>query len=239
MLRSILSIASFLLIFVSNFTANAQSLDPSFGVNGVANIKYPSNGPNGGVGMVLQPDKKILLLNYYVVPDQSLGTRAYLVVTRLNENGALDNSFGQAGYFAKDLGPYSSVTQEISGRRIGLQSDGKIVVTAATYNQSRLFNDVLVLRLNSNGTIDNSFGTNGTKQFNIGAYSDAPTCILLQTDGKVVIGVRNTVGNTRHYAIVRLNSNGQFDNTFKSTGISTFQVGPSNGGEEPASLAQQ
>ena len=228
---------SFLLTFVFSVGVNAQSLDPSFGASGVASIQYSPNGTTGSVGMLIQPDKKIVLTGYAIVPNQTLGTRTFLVITRLSENGILDNTFGVNGYFTKDLGPYTSVAAEIVGRRIALQPDGKIVATCAIYNQSRLFNDILVLRLNNNGTLDNSFANAGIKQFNIGDYGDGGTCALIQNDGKIVIGAGTFTGGVRHYAVVRMNSNGQLDSSFKLNGVSRFQVGSSN--EAPSCILQQ
>jgi len=203
----------------------------------VASIQFSPNGTTVSVGMLIQPDKKILLTGYAIVPNQTLGTRTFLVITRLSENGILDNTFGVNGYFTKDLGPYASVEAEIVGRRIALQPDGKIVATCAIYNQSRLFNDILVLRLNNNGTLDNSFANAGIKQFNIGDYGDGGTCALIQNDGKIVIGVGTFTGGVRHYAVVRMNSDGQLDSSFKLNGVSKFQVGPAN--EAPSCILQQ
>ena len=239
MLRSFLSCASLFILLLFNFSVNGQSLDPSFGVNGVATVQFNLYGTAGDMNLLVLPDKKILVTNYSAVPNQTLGTRTYLIISRLNENGTLDNSFGQNGYFTKDLGPYNSVIAEIQGRRIALQPDGKIVATCAIYNQNRLFNDILVLRLNANGTPDNTFGTNGFEQFYIGDYGDGGTCILVQSDGKIVIGAGTYVGSVRHYAVIRMNSNGITDNTFATAGVLKFQVGYSYVNEWPTAILQQ
>ncbi len=96
---------------------------------------------------------------------------------------------------------------------IAIQSDGKIIIGGSftTYNG---VSKNRILRLNAEGTIDNTF--------NIGIGANAIIrAIVIQTNGKILIG-----GDFTNYSgvnksrIMRLNSNGTIDATFTTgTGV--------------------
>ena len=115
-------------------------------------------------------------------------------LTRLNSNGSADTNF--------NANAYASIvsTEPFHGLRIFgiiVQPDGKVLV-AGIEN---------LLRLNANGTLDNSF-TSGQSGF---IYSMA-----LQPDGKVIIGgyLYDPANNSSSYGLARLHANGSIDNTF-------------------------
>jgi uncharacterized delta-60 repeat protein/CSLREA domain-containing protein len=176
------------------------SLDTSFPFN--------SSGPNGAIySLALQPDGKVLVGG---------GFTAYNVFTprkqilRLNADGTLDNTFVAAGSStASPDGPAVSC--------IAVQPDGKIVIGGGFFDFGGVTN-TRILRLNADGSVDASF-TSAT------GLSLAPSDILLQPDGKLVVGGQ-WAGNDTPYgekAIVRLNGDGSVDNTFNpGTGIPGF-----------------
>ena len=99
-----------------------------------------------------------------------------------------------------------------------LQADGKMILVGA------------VTRLNADGSLDTTFGTNGKKtiSFDLGGLDangnlsidqDVATCVAVQSDGKIVVGgyAQRGLGNF-DFAIVRLNTDGSLDTTFSSDG---------------------
>ena len=98
---------------------------------------------------------------------------ADLAVARYNTNGSLDTSFGSLGKIIVDFGGREESTSLV------LQSDGKIVVGGI------IDEDFLLLRFNSNGTIDATFDTDGKVITNFGG-DDGAVSIKLQTNGKIV-----------------------------------------------------
>ena len=116
-------------------------------------------------------------------------------MVRLNSDGSIDTSFNVGSGFNYMV--YA----------LALQSDGRIIVAGSftTYNGVSVKK---VIRLLSNGNLDNSF--------NIGVNPDAtPNLLLLQTDGKVVVGGDFTTFNgITSNKLIRLNSNGSVDSSF-------------------------
>lgn len=111
---------------------------------------------------------------------------------------------------------------------MALQSDGKILVAGERYTPTG--SEFALVRLNSNGTLDNSFGSSGTAQhppsFFSGAYNRANS-LLVQSDGKILVaGYVDTT--PRKMAIVRYNSNGTVDTSFGTGGITESSIGAGN-----------
>ncbi len=77
-----------------------------------------------------------------------------LQVYRILSNGTFDTSFSGDGRFALDF--------DSEGNDVVIQSDGKIVVAGSKkFGSSSFANGILLLRLNTSGNLDSSFGNNG------------------------------------------------------------------------------
>jgi uncharacterized delta-60 repeat protein len=97
---------------------------------------------------------------------------------------------------------------------IARQADGKLLLTGTAVSGS---NVVATARLNTNGTLDSSFGSGGIARFN-GAGVNAMT---IQASGKILLA---GVGAS----VVRLNSNGSMDTSFGDRGLAWAQTGSSD-----------
>lgn len=143
-----------------------------------------SDSANGNSAMITtQSNDKILLTGYRG------GTSNSIITTRLNSDGTLDTGFGSSGRFS-----YSASGTPSSAGSV-VQSDGKIVVAGHYLIGSGKYGAVLY-RLNTDGTIDTSFGTSGYVVNPFSSATDAAvTNIKLQPDGRIVISGRlNTSG---------------------------------------------
>jgi uncharacterized delta-60 repeat protein len=123
--------------------------------------------------------------------------------------GSLDTSFGSGGIVTTSFGTRSNDY----GFAVAVQADGKIVEAGGSLNNSKKNLDVI--RYNSNGSLDGSFGSGGEVQT---PFSNTTTSgsLILQPDGKILVGTTiNNVG----FELVRYNTNGTLDNTFGGTGM--------------------
>ncbi|WP_041294067.1 T9SS type A sorting domain-containing protein [Ignavibacterium album] len=180
--------------------------DTSFNSSGLFSI---GNGTwEDAYATAIQSDGKILIGGRHFRL-----TNWDFIIFRLNEDGTLDSSFGTNGFFIKDF--FGKDDRLFS---MDIQSDGKIVACGF----AEKFNwDFAIIRLNSDGKIDSTFGNNGSKVINIGSYNDVAFSIKAQNDGKIIICGWTYIFGSWDFALVRLNSDGSLDNSFGSTGIVT------------------
>ncbi len=109
--------------------------------------------------VALQSDNKIVTVNVGSAND------THFTVVRYTANGMLDSTFGTGGIATI---PISGATNVVA-HDIVIQRDGKIVIAGEARSGSISNNaDGLVVRLNTNGTVDSSFGSNGHALIGLG-----------------------------------------------------------------------
>ena len=155
------------------------SLDAGFGNNGIV-VTAVGAIDAYAYAIALQPDGKIVVVGNALV---DVGYRG-LAAVRYNADGSLDNSFGTAGKVITSLAGLGMEGAEA----VVVQPDGKIVVTGEyVSSQSPSDLDLAVLRYNSNGGLDTSFGTNGIVTLDLGSLSDFGNGLAVQPDGKILV----------------------------------------------------
>ena len=148
--------------------------------------------------LVVQPNGKILIggdfTRYNEQPAQG--------ITRLNKDGLLDPSFHASTVYPGGVSNVGTVND------IALQPDGKMIIVG-TFNYVNGVEIKRVARLNTDGSLDNSFNVGE------GANNDVSR-VYIQPDGKVIlIGLFSLFNLATHNNIVRLNANGSIDNSFQ------------------------
>lgn len=123
---------------VARLTSEGQ-VDTTFGVDGRASVNV--GGSSFGESIALQTDGKVVIAG---------SINSDYLIARLDENGALDPSFGQGGTTMIDLG------ESDTARTLTIQADGKIV--AAGTSTAFGVNQFSVVRLTANGALDTSLG---------------------------------------------------------------------------------
>jgi uncharacterized delta-60 repeat protein len=179
------------------------ALDDTFGVNGrVASDFYDEDlaeGMDGVAALVVQPDGKLVVVN-----GKSL--------VRYHPEGTLDKTFGSEGIA-------TSGEQGWIGSDLVLQPDGKIVLSY--HENDHRSPTFLLARFNSDGSLDESFGTAGrsaSAPFPGGALVGF-TDLALQPDGKLVLtdGFLVDDGQQR-FALARNHPDGSIDDAFGEGG---------------------
>ncbi len=142
-------------------------------------------------------------------------------VAKYKANGALDPTFGNGGKLI-----YGYRGNNDYGIGIALQADGKIVIGGHSYYTSIpvLQYDIIAVRLNSNGTVDTTYGTNGVAVVTIAAQNYT-TRMIMQPDEKIVIA-GNLISNTDYNAVfLRIDKDGKPDTTFNTNGYFKIDMG--------------
>jgi uncharacterized delta-60 repeat protein len=188
--------------FVSAF-AQPGSLDPTFGNGG--KLTDWSGRANG---VAIQADGKIVAVGR-TPANTSLGV---FIVARYNPDGSRDATFGNAGRVSIPVGFFGSSF----GVDVAIQPDGKIVVTC--YDDDQNFG--ALVRLNVDGSLDTSFGSNGSVGTTGSVYS-----VAIQPDGKIITSAGVPYKSPFNYRIRRYNANGSVDTTFGNGGVADLPIG--------------
>jgi uncharacterized delta-60 repeat protein len=131
------------------------SIDNSFNGNGITTVQLGTPAGNSVPDLLIQSDNKIV-----VAATMTSTMCKYPAVIRFNSNGTIDNTFNNTGTFTASY----MIPQNYCYVPLGdgmLQSNHKMILAGARINPSVGGMDHLLLRINEDGSVDNSFGTNG------------------------------------------------------------------------------
>ncbi|MBE2283891.1 MAG: cadherin-like beta sandwich domain-containing protein [Prosthecobacter sp.] len=191
------------------------TLDASFG-NGGKVVTDIGNSSNYGNAAALQRDGKIL-----VVGSAYTGGSNYdIAVARYNADGSLDTTFGVGGKVTTAIG-----TGDDEGTCVAVQNDGKIVVAGQSWTSGN--KDFALVRYDSDGLLDPTFGSGGKMTLSVGSEDDLCNGLVLQNDGRIVVAgeyVINPFLAESGSALARFNTNGTVDTTFGNGGKVTTNV---------------
>lgn len=213
----------------------AGTLDPSFGDNGVVDLV--SEGAAGSQSILPLPDGKMLYANN----DFSDSYRT-LKLRRLNANGFFDSSFGENGLIVL---PGISTAGRFS---LFSYLDDRFLVKSMQMDFLG-HGDIVLRKLDQNGQIDTTFGTDGVVNINpwrptdkeslqppqvaetksessrkrlpiLYEYQGGSVCV--QPDGKTLVahtGVPHYPDHFRDGMVFRLMPDGSLDKTFNERGF--------------------
>jgi uncharacterized delta-60 repeat protein len=176
---------------VDRITVPDGNFDNSFGTAGTAIADF--GGQSTAHGVALQPDGKIVVAGNADVNSTGANDMA---ITRLLPNGDVDGSFGIGGRVLIDVGSYDSAQD------VAVQPDGKIVL-AGFFRSGPPNADFGVVRLNPDGTLDNSFGSGGKASVDFGSV-DIGEALAIQPDGKIVVAGATAVSGKAVIGVARL-----------------------------------
>ncbi len=241
--------------FVIRYNADG-TLDTGFGNNGILKLVYAPDGEKDAI-LVLQNGQ-------IMIGGSSNGVD--LTLTKLNSDGTFDTSFGTNGVlvyynwnfifwdfiqlsddnllcfgYDDSMGnsKMSAIKLDLQGQPVlSFGVNGRANVD--THNSMPMVNELFssavetssgqiilgghalgqyLVKLNSDGTLDANFGTAGTVN-----HSYPNKKILLQSDGKILVGGSINLTSSYGYALTRLDSNGVLDSSFNGTGQYTLNL---------------
>ncbi len=228
--RMLSTVLVVLLVFSTEVLAAPGDLDPTFTGSGFVALNVGLAGPVANA-TTTQPDGKVIAVGTTFVSTPS-GNDALIV--RFNSDGSLDTSFDTDGIVFVAPGG-NEIFQAVA-----LQPDGKIVAVGQCQIGSVRF---MIVRFNSDGSLDSTFDTDGIVTTNMTAGSfDQAVALAIQPDGKIVVLGSSKIGLNTDFAIARYNSNGSFDTSFSDDGNVVLNISTSteNGADDrPLSVALQ
>ena len=190
------------------------SLDNSFGTGGTVTTRLPRR--SFGLAEVVQADGKIVVAG---------SSADGMTLIRYTMHGDTDQSFGTGGKVTVGgditTGPAFDFAYAVMS-----QDDGKIVVAGAADHQTSPTSttaDFGLARFNSDGSLDTTFGNNGTIDTAVGDFSIAFD-LLAQPDGRIIAAGMGGVRSSQ-FALARYNANGSLDTSFGEGGIVTTPIG--------------
>jgi uncharacterized delta-60 repeat protein len=202
------------------------SPDTSFGTAGRATVRSATGSTYDKVqGVTVDSSGRVVLAG----TSSSFITGSQFAVARLNADGSKDTGFGSGGETTIRYG--IGYTQDTASG-LALDAAGRIVVAGTTNNFSTGTGfDFAVTRLNSNGSLDTSFGSSGKTTIDFGSAgafsSDSAAGVALDASGRIVVAGSTFINSSQDFAVARLNSDGSLDPTWGAGGKTTLHVGPS------------
>jgi uncharacterized delta-60 repeat protein len=171
-----------------------------------------------GGDVTLQPDGKIVIVSQGTSNSTGFG------IIRLNAQGSIDSTFSDDGY--RNIGITSGSSSSEVANCVLIQPDGKILAGGMGGTISETDRTFSMVRLNTNGTNDSSFGTNGIMSFQVDNMSSIGRAAALQTDGKIIMAgyTFKTAGNIKKQCLARLTAVGTLDPAFGNDGMLTTQL---------------
>jgi large repetitive protein len=178
----------------------AGALDATFDGDGILSVGHNTNS------LVVQSDGKIAVTGL-------LGLD--LVITRFDGNGVQDTSFGVGGTATLTHPDVLSAY----GVKVIQQSNDKLLVVGTAETNSAYGYELVVVRLNTDGSFDTGFSDNGVWLSGLtNDYADGYD-ISLYDDGveeKIVVGGYDSRAGFGRALIARLNADGTLDTSYQS-----------------------
>ncbi|MDX2282899.1 MAG: hypothetical protein NW241_01995 [Bacteroidia bacterium] len=197
---------SVLICLCGPIMAQPGTLDSSFGQAGISLQSFlPTRDSYGG--MTLAPDGSIWAMG-------SSGFTYDYLLAKYTPSGIPDSSFSGDGWIQFD---YNGNTDQ--GRCIERQPDGKILLGGGVVRSNR---DWGILRVDSTGTPDPSFGTDGWVLLDWDGFDEVYD-LAVQPDGNILA----SGGGNFSLALARFKPNGTLDSSFATNGRLQYSDGGS------------
>jgi len=201
---------------------SAGALDPTFG-NGAGYVTTSiNNNADYAHNALIQPNGDIVALGR-----ASTSTGAELYAVRYNLDGSLDTSFGSGGIALASLGSGTAIGPYSALYPAGTANAGEIVQEGAYNSQYQI-----LVRYNTNGTLDSSFGTGGEVMTAFPGMSGVASVGggVVVTSSEQIVALSDNTSTNNQFALARYNVNGSLDATFGQGGYVIVSTGSANAG---------
>jgi uncharacterized delta-60 repeat protein len=190
--------------------------DLGFAGDGTTTVDVTPAGNDDAYDIAVQGDGKIV-----VVGGADTGAIPDFIVMRFLPNGTLDSTFDGPSGSGNGIVALDPTGESDIAYSVAIQPDGKIIAAGSGGTASP---DMAVVRLNTSGTYDTSFDTDGIQRINFFGQTDKAADVTLQNDGKIVLAGQAASASYFEMAVARLSPNGALDTSFNTTGKARVQI---------------
>ena len=188
----------------SSSTLTTSGLDTTYGSNGYSSVPLAWSSTSVYPDIVIQPNGASVALA------QTPGSSTSWSLVRRTANGAVDASFGGNGVVATT---FANVTG-VSPTALALQTDGKILAVGHVSGGTTIWNDMVAVRYNANGTLDTTFGDGGILRIERTTHTNIIDVSILSDGSILLVGAEANGG-----FIAKLTASGTLDTTFGTDGV--------------------
>jgi uncharacterized delta-60 repeat protein len=205
---------------MAKFLSSDGSLDTTWGSSG-KKIQNLGTSTDRAHSLILDSNGKILM-----------GGTCYngnydFCLARFDSNGNLDTTFNNTGKVIQPMGQGNDY-----GIVLGIQSTGKILLAGYIIDSGDGYKyKFAVARFETSGNLDTTFASSGKFIYALTSSTLQPiylTSMVVQNDDKILLGgfcdMDSTSGANDQFCMIRLDANGNFDNSFDGDGIRIFDV---------------
>lgn len=190
----------------------AAALDPNFSGDGKLITDF-SGAQDRAYDATLQSDGKLVVVG-------SSGSN--MAIARYTATGALDTTFSGDGRQTVSIGSGEDIAYAVT-----TQPDGKILAVGTASSPNNANHDIALARFNADGTLDPTFGGDGTVRFSPDwTLHDYAFAVATQPDGKILVGGSRQVSSqgNRNLVVLRFLPDGSIDPSFNGDGFSGFAI---------------
>ncbi|MFM8846873.1 MAG: putative Ig domain-containing protein, partial [Actinomycetota bacterium] len=160
--------------------------------------------------IVVMSDGDLMLIGF---GQNVLTSKQDIMIVRLTSTGSLDTTFNGTGLLTLD--PSSNDDLAYAGVEL---SDGDVVITGVT-STSLSNNDLYMARINSNGSLDSSFGGDGDVVVDIQS-GDEYLDVVKRPDGTFLVAGKSGA----RMSVAAINASGSLDTSFNSDGLASMSA---------------
>jgi uncharacterized delta-60 repeat protein len=195
------------------------SLDTSFGAGGKVITDFV--GADRATAVVALSNGKVVIAGFTI----TVAGRPNVILARYNADGSLDSTFGVNGKVITDV---PGIAEAFA---LAVQADGKLVVAgiAGPLGSGDLNQNFALARYNPDGSLDTSFGADGTVDTDIGGRTnDQANALAVLANGKLVAAgsAADPLTGRSDTALARYNPDGSLDRSFGARGTARIDLAP-------------
>ncbi len=195
-------------------------LDISFGIGGKVITDF--GGWDDAHALAIDSSGKIVVAG----STERVPYHGDFALARYNADGSLDATFGTDGKVTTAFTEFGEGYDTAGANALAIDSSGKIVVAGGAGKFLEYY-DFALARYNADGSLDTTFGSNGTVTTDFGGKRDSARALAIDSSGKIVVAGEAPGEAQADFALARYNADGSLDTTFGINGKVTTDFGGS------------